>query len=371
MSTMNNEPLISTPLAVSKMVSDYWTHPAVIGVTDFKLKSLSDFTFNTCVGCAHGCRFCYVPNVSTIKQGKELKPYGVEDPDAEWGQYVLVRPWDEKKFLASLRTAENMAADKLKPEGNRAILFSSTTDPYQRIRNVDAKIGKQLTQHHQAMVRRALELVRDHSTLNVRILTRSPLAKTDFGLMASFGHRLMFGMSLPTLNDDLARIFEPGAPGVAQRLKTLKAAKEAGLNVYVAMAPTYPDCDEADIRVTLEAVAELDPLTVYHEPINIRAENVKRIRAHAEKIGKTVNLAPFATTDAWRTYSVDQLKLVERIAVEVGLGHCLHLWPDKDLCAPKYLQTLDNPTGFVHWLNKYWTRISEWPEPAAVLSDTH
>ena len=362
---------ITTAPAVSKIVSDYWTNPAVIGVTDFKLKSLSDFTFNTAVGCAHGCRFCYVPNVSTIKQGKELKPYGVKDPDAEWGQYVLVRPWDEKKFMASLRAAESRPTAKLKPEGNRAIMFCSTTDPYQVIRNADPKIGKQLTRHHGAMVRRALRLVRDHSTLNVRILTRSPLAREDFDLMASFGHRLMFGMSLPTLDDDLARVFEPGAPGVKKRLETLKAAKEAGLNVYVAMAPTYPDCDETDIRSTLEAVAELDPLTVYHEPINIRAENVERIRAYAEAKNKVINLAPFATPDTWRTYSVDQLKLVERIASEVGLGHCLHLWPDKELPSREYLQSLDDPTGFVHWLHKCWTRISEWPEPTAVLSDIH
>ena len=31
----------------------------------------------------------------------------VEDPDAKWGDYVLLRPWNEQKFLASLRSAEN------------------------------------------------------------------------------------------------------------------------------------------------------------------------------------------------------------------------------------------------------------------------
>ena len=40
-------------------------------------------------------------------------------------------------------------------------------------------------------------VARDHSSLNVRILTRRPLAKLDFDLYRSFGERLVFGMSLP------------------------------------------------------------------------------------------------------------------------------------------------------------------------------
>jgi DNA repair photolyase len=336
------------------MITGQWKQPAVISKNDFKLKSLSDWAFNTTIGCSHGCRFCYVPSVATNKQAPELKRFGVENPDAEWGQYVLLRDWDDTVFLKSLRAAENRTADKLKPEGNRAVMFCSTTDPYQAL-------SGGLTKPHQQMVRRALELIRDKSTLNVRILTRSPLAKTDFALMKSFGNRLLFGMSLPTLNDTLARVFEPHAPGVAKRLETLQQAKEAGLNVYVAVAPTYPNCDEADIRATLAAVAKLDPLTVFFEPINIRAENVERIRKHAEEIGVAVNLAPFETTDAWRAYSVEQLKQAERIAGEVGLAHCLHLWPDKDLPSKGYLQSIADPTGFVHWLTSWWTRVSEWP----------
>ena len=34
----------------------------------------------------------YVPSVATIKQAAKLAEYGVKDPDAEWGDYVLLRP---------------------------------------------------------------------------------------------------------------------------------------------------------------------------------------------------------------------------------------------------------------------------------------
>ena len=73
-------------------ISDYWHAPAVIAPNNFVFKSLSNWAFNLAVGCSHACRFCYVPSVATIKQGPQLKKYGVADPDAEWGGYVLFRP---------------------------------------------------------------------------------------------------------------------------------------------------------------------------------------------------------------------------------------------------------------------------------------
>lgn len=352
-----NQESFETP----KMNSGDWNHPVLVAKANFVLKSLCDWSVNTTVGCGHGCRFCYVPSTATNKQEPALNALGVKNPDAEWGRYVFVRTWDEEQFLASLRAAENTLEHKLKPEGNRAVMFCSTTDPYQVIKNVDSAKQKELNERHRKMVRRSLELIRDNSTLNVRILTRSPLANADFDLMTSFGPRLLFGMSLPTLNDKLARIYEPWAPAPSKRLETLKAAKAKGLHVYVAVAPTYPECDEADLRATLTAVAELDPVTVFHEPINIRAENVERIRLHGEMQGVNVEVSVFANDDSLNTYRVRQLKQVEKIAGEVGLERCLHLWPDKDLAATEALQALDDPTAHLHWLASWWTRVSKWP----------
>lgn len=338
-----------------------WSSPAVISENNFVYKSLSNWALNTAVGCDHACRFCYVPSTATIKQAGALQGFGVSDPDAEWGEYVLLRPWDEKKFLAALRKAERTPSDDLKPDGNRAVLLSSTTDPYQVIKHPDPKRAKELRNHAQFVVRRALELIRDHSTINVRILTRSPLAKRDFDLYQSLGKRLLFGMSLPTLNNQLARIYEPKAPAPSQRLATLQAAVKAGIPVYVAMAPTPAEVDEADLRATMTEIKKLKPLTVFHEPINMRAENVERIEAHARSLGVKLNTAVFASREAWRAYSVAQLKLVERVAGEVGLGRRLHLWPDKALGSQAALKEQRDPADYRKWLEKWWNRISEWP----------
>jgi DNA repair photolyase len=163
----------------------------------------------------------------------------VRDPDAEWGDYVLLRPWDAAKFLASLRHAEETPREKLSSDGNRCVILCSTTDPYQVIRHPDSEARRRLDDHARFVVREALQLIRDQSTLNVRILTRSPLARADFDLFRTFGKRLVFGMSIPTLRNDLSKVYEPKAPAPSQRLPTLRAAKEAGLHVLVAMAPTY------------------------------------------------------------------------------------------------------------------------------------
>ena len=360
--TQRQSPVVrSLPTTTDNHVG-MWSSPAVIAPNNFVYKSLSNWAFNVAVGCSHACRFCYVPSAATIKQGPKLAEYGVQDPDAEWGDYVLLRPWDEDKFLASLRAAENTARAQLKPDGNRAVMYCSTTDPYQVIHHPDRERQRVLGFHARRLVRRSLELIRDHSTLNVRILTRSPLARADFDLFQSFGPRLLFGMSLPTLRNDLARVYEPRAPAPSQRLTALRDARHAGLHVYVAVAPTYPECDEADLRATLRALAEVDPVTIFHEPINIRAENVERINAQADSLGLSLRTDVFATRERWQDYAVNALQTVEHLAAELGLADRLHLWPDKSLGNVGVANRMPLPQEHLRWLRKWWSRISEWPD---------
>ena len=364
---------------------DFWPHPAVIARNEFKFKSLSAWNFNISMGCTHGCRFCYVPSTSANKHKPKLAEFGVTDPDAEWGQYSLLRPWDEKKFLASLKQAKEVPTKKLNPDGNRAVIFCSTTDPFQVFKASTAEKTKLLNDSAKGLVTKALEAIRDHSTLNVRILTRSPLARQSFDLFKSFGKRLVFGMSLPTLDNRLTKVYEPNAPAPSKRLETLDAAKAAGLHVFVAIAPTYPECDEADLRKTLLAIKPLDPITIFHEPINIRAENVERIAEHAKVLGIKLKTEVFEDSLSWRRYALESLMLMERIAGELGLKDCLKLWPDEDLKSePFYLEIrkldwekrprtsyekeryreqdrLNYEKQYLPWLETWWSRISDWP----------
>ncbi len=339
----------------------HWHRPATITKNDFKYKSLSAWSLNIAVGCGHGCLFCYVPSTSTNKLKPHLANYGVSNPDHEWGQYVLLRTWDEKEFVRSLIKAETTPIGELNPDGNRAVLLCSTTDPYQVIPHPDAKTRGQLMKESAKMVRRALELILNESTLNVRILTRSPLAKRDFDLFQKFGDRLLFGMSLPTLDNSLAKVYEPGAPSPSLRLKTLQEAKAAGIPVYVAVAPTYPECDDRDLEATLRAVKALHPVTIFHEPINVRAENVKRIAQHAASLGVELKTDVFASPRAWRSYALSALRSVERIATDLGITDRLHLWPDSSLGSKEALKEVEDPITHAEWLVRCWARVSEWP----------
>jgi len=151
----------------------------------------------------------------------------------------------------------------------------------------------------------------------------------------------------------------------------LRAAKDAGLHVYVACAPTYPECDEDDLRKTLTAVRDLDPITVFHEPINIRAENVERIEKTALALGVKLDTSVFSTRDAWQDYAVRSLTTVSRIAAELGLSDRLHLWPDKSLGSKARVAHMSDPVEFERWLHRCWHRISEWPTTAKGDAQTH
>ncbi len=244
-------------------------------------------------------------------------------------------------------------------------MFCTTTDPYQVIHCSDPIRRKELAGHARHLVRRALELIRDESSLNVRILTRSPMARLDFELYRSFGDRLVYGMSLPTLRNDLSKIYEPKAPAPTLRLATLKAAKKLGLHVYVAMAPTYPESDVNDLRATLKAIAALDPITIFHEPINLRANNAARIARAASGVGQPMQTDVFATGESWQAYALEALQRVWALARECGVRNKMHLWPDATLGSQRVIRARKNPERYLEWLKARWSRVSEWPKNEA------
>ncbi len=267
---------------------------------------------------------------------KEERQQGIHWADKEWGNYSLLREWDEDAFLKSLNAAMRKV-DRFPAEGNRAVMFCTTTDPYQTF-SIPGNPQKTaiLNAHRRNMVRRALQMIRDYSDLNVRILTRSPLASEDFDIFRSMGNRLLFGMSIPTLDNQWSSVYEPHAPGPQAKLRTLRKAVEAGVNVYVALAPTIPDEGENELRETIRTLMEFNPVTLFHEPINLRAENLARIEVKARELGREVRSEVFQSREHWREYAYQQFDLVDRICHELNVpAGVLHQWPDKDLASKR------------------------------------
>ena len=112
-----------------------------------------------------------------------------------------------------------------------------------------------------------------------------------------------------------------------------------GIPVYVAMAPTLPDEGEKELKETLKKISSLKPVTIFHEPINLRAENLSRIEAKARSKGRHIKSEVFKTKGRWWEYAFGQFFLIEKICDELKLPEgALHQWPDK---------ILDSPTGFL------------------------
>jgi len=100
---------------------------------------------------------------------------------------------------------------------------------------------------------------------------------------------------------------------------------------------------------------------VFVEPINIRAENVERIAQQADDLGIKLNTEVFASRENWKAYAISALQMAESIAAETGLGARVHLWPDQRLGSAWVTNSIPNPALYRSWLDKWWGRISEWP----------
>lgn len=355
----------ASPRKLPATISALHSSPATIERNHFRYKSLSTWALNLFMGCSHGCRFCYVTDTSVGKQGALLGSYGVRDAVEDWGSYVLVRPWDERKFMDSLRKAESLHPGLINADGNRAVFLCSTTDPYQTIRNPDSGIQKELQEQARYVRRKALTAILEHSTLNVRILTRSPLAREDFDLMKRFGNRLMLGTSLPTMDDTLRNLYEPDVPHPKQRLKLLVDAHEAGIPTYVAIAPVFPEVGYDGMLDVFKAVKGARPMTIFLEPVNLRLGIAQRIAARAKALGISMDMSIYDNGPVWLQYAIQTLKDAERAAKATGQLDRLHLWPDHEAMGRKAaLASQEDPVAYLTWLRGYWSRVSEWPGKA-------
>lgn len=339
--------------------------PVTIEANNFRFKSLSSWCCNTFLGCMHACPICFAPETSANKQKGMLRSFGVADPVLDWGRFLLLRPLDKPKFLASLRKADQTHPGLRKRDGNDAIMFCSTTDAYQVIHHPVPEEQRRFQRLTRSSRRWMLEAIRDHSSLNVRVLTRSPLAAEDFDIFQSLGDRLLLGTSLPTLDPKISRIYEPNVSAPRHRLKLLTDAHAAGIHTYVAVAPVYPEIGYDGMLEVFEAVKAANPWTVFMEPVNLKLQIAERVQRSARERGQDIDIAPFSDSRAWADYAIQTLRDAERAAGVAGISDRLHLWPDhKGLSLKSVVERQSDPEAYLDWLRGWWNRVSEWPSKA-------
>ncbi len=88
------------------------------------------------------------------------------------------------------------------------------------------------------------------------VLTRSKLVTRDADLLASLPGAWV-GASIPTLDDETRRHFEPRAASIPERFEALATLRRAGARTFAVVQPLLPGSIEALADALAEAVSSV------------------------------------------------------------------------------------------------------------------
>lgn len=168
-----------------------------------------DWALNPYRGCAHGCLYCYVQDVTG---------------------FALDRPW------GSVVEAKVNIAHQLKVELEKGVDgvvgVGTVTDPYQ-------PAEKELE-----ITRNCLSILKRYGS-RVSILTKSDLVTRDLDILKGW-EGAEVGISIGCPDDAIASTLEPGAPPPSRRFDALARLTEAGVDTYLMAAPIVPSASGSD-----------------------------------------------------------------------------------------------------------------------------
>ncbi|MEW5762391.1 MAG: spore photoproduct lyase family protein [Bacillota bacterium] len=205
------------------------------------------YCLNPYVGCAHGCRYCYAAFMCRFAARGEA-----------WGEFVDVK----RNLVDALR---GQLGSRRPPTGK--VIVGTVTDAYQP---VEART---------CLTRSCLELLADYPALEVEILTKSNLVVRDLSLLARL--RGSVGFTITVRDDRVARILEPGAAPPSARLAAIRKLREAGVDVWVFIAPLLPGLGDRAraLRALLADLRRAGVYEVHVDPLNPYPAVVRRLRA--------------------------------------------------------------------------------------------
>jgi DNA repair photolyase len=162
-------------------------------------------------------------------------------PHAEpWGAFVDVKINAVEVLKWQLRRAEP-----------GEVFLSSACDGWQPI-EADFRV-----------TRRCCELLLERG-FSLNALTKSALIMRDFDLFR--GQSVRVGVTITTLNDRLATLWEPGADKVDERLRVIEAARRERLKTSIMFGPLLPflsdSQDSLDALFQRAAGADVDSIWV-------------------------------------------------------------------------------------------------------------
>lgn len=210
--------------------------------TSLVKSKLSEFTINPYLGCAHGCKYCYA---SMIMQRWHHR-------GELWGSFVDVR----------VNTPMNVEKE-IRGKYSTGIFMSSMCDCYQPV------------EEQYLITRSTLEKLLEHEKssfakgFSITIQTKSALVLRDLDLITQFKD-IEVGITITTLENYYAKIFEPLASLPSERLNALKELNSEGIKTYAFIGPLFPSISDSAYKINeiLEAVKEAGTRSVIIDKLN-------------------------------------------------------------------------------------------------------
>lgn len=185
-----------------------------------------DRSINAYRGCEHGCIYCYA---------RPTHAYLDLSPGLDFESRLFAKP-DAARLLR-----RELARPGYTPA---PIAMGTNTDPYQPI------------EARYRLTRQILEVCLETGH-PVTITTKSDRILADLDVLSALARRnlIAVAISVTSLDPVLSRKLEPRAASPAKRLASVKALSEAGVPVWVNVAPIIPAITEEWIERILEAAA--------------------------------------------------------------------------------------------------------------------
>lgn len=187
-----------------------------------------DYALNPYGGCAHGCIYCYAPEVT----------------HSPWNEWRVVRV----KGNIPERLGKELSFVK------GTIGIGTSTDPYQY-----AESRFRLTEQ-------CLGILKDNG-MKVHIHTKSDLITRDTDLIA--GMSSIVGITVTNTDDTVSKITEPGAPLPARRFSALKTLTDAGIETYALVGPVLNKIEGRESEL-VKCIVSTGTGTVYLDRLNMR-----------------------------------------------------------------------------------------------------
>lgn len=203
---------------------------ATVALSPSRLPGL-DLALNPYTRCGHDCTYCYAPYIMRVSPG-------------EWGRGVVAKA-NLPKLL-----------EKELPRKKGVIGLGTVTDPYQP---AEARLG---------LTRRCLEVLCRHGA-KVSVLTKSALVDRDADLLSRMPSSEV-GLTVTSISDERASIFEPCASPPSRRLRAVRALRDAGVSVYVFLGPVVPTVTDTDLEALVGAIADAGARMVMADRLNLR-----------------------------------------------------------------------------------------------------